>query len=164
MEQKDFIMNYGDQQPRSTQSPQKIDISSTHSNLPTKFSRTPPEVITSKSQVERVQVFKRVEQSMESFRSGQASCFQTLTNVIDKQLGATNKDRKHALNSYLPKLNTGFANENRNGNGSTTQPSQTSVPLVVFHKQPHPDGIDPVDHHLQAGNEEEKDEPILGRK
>jgi hypothetical protein len=66
---------------------------------------------------------------MENFRCGQTTRFQALTNVVDeldKWSGATDDEREHALNSYLPELKANFVDTNGNGNGSTTQPSQSS--------------------------------------
>jgi hypothetical protein len=163
-------MNYGNQQPRSTPSTQKVVFTPTHltvTNLPSGTSGSPPEVITPELREEKVRVFKRVEQSMENFRCGQTTRFQALTNIVDeldKWSGATDGEREHALNSYLPELKANFVNTNGNGNGSTMQPSRLSDPPIASHKRRLSEGNDLADHQSKPGNEEEEDELLPGRK
>jgi hypothetical protein len=160
-------MSHGDQQTRLSPSTKKNDIPSpfysTTASLPSGTSGTPPEVITSDSQEERVHIFKRVEQTMDSFRKGQSTRFQTLSNVIDKLdkwSDVTDGDREQALNAHMAELNASPVNLNGNDIGETSQPSRPNI----TDKQRHSDHEHLINHLSRAADDKEEDESVPKRK
>ena len=104
---------------------------------PITISGTPPEIVISKEQEEKVRVLKGIERSMEDFRAGKRTQFQTLANItdkLDKWSTATDEDREHALSTYLAELNSIPFNLTGNESSSITQPSGMSFPSSDLQK------------------------------
>ena len=112
-----------------------------HTNIagPSGTTNSPIKVIISNKQEEQVQVFKGVEQAMESFRDRKNTRFQMLTNIVnelDKWFEVTDNECKCSLNTYLTELNSTPLNLIGPGNKSRsiTQPSKMSIPLTNSQK------------------------------
>jgi hypothetical protein len=143
----------------------------TSSSAPKNVNTSDPssEVEVPSNQEERRRVFVRVEQIMESFRSGQNSRFQTLTSVVDeldKWSDVSDGERERAFISYLAEIraDSAVANGNQHELGSTTQPSRSSVPPIVPQKRLHDEVEDLVERLSRGGNEEEEDESTSGKR
>ena len=163
-------MSHGNQQPRTTVSSNKNVITTsqpTNTVLPSGSTRTPPLIVSTETQDEKVRVFKRIEQTMEGFQSKQASQFHTISNVIDelnKWTNTTDEDRDRALNTYMAEINSCTSGLPKNELTSSTQPSTSSFPLVVDQKRPQPGENGSPDHLFQTRDKEEEDESVHGRK
>ena len=79
------------------------------------------------TQEEKKRTFERVEREMEVFRKGEYTRFQALTHVaneLDKWVGASDKDKGKALDSYLAEINSLLAvqDEDRSATRGTSHP------------------------------------------
>jgi hypothetical protein len=161
-------MHNGEQQTGpSTVAHETVDTLSqpTLESIPTGSSNTPPEVVITPGQEERVRVLKRIEQSMDNFRNGLSTRFQVLTNLIDeldKWSNVTDEDRERALNTYMAEINasTSIPNDNR----QVTQPTRSSPPPIGLPKRRRPDVDDLVEQLSRGENDEAEDESGTSRK
>ena len=79
------------------------------------------------TQEEKKRTFERVEREMEVFRKGEYTRFQASTHVaneLDKWVGASDKDKGKALDSYLAEINSLLAvqDEDRSATRGTSHP------------------------------------------
>ena len=79
------------------------------------------------TQEEKKRTFERVEREMEVFRKGEYTRFQASTRVaneLDKWVGASDKDKGKALDSYLAEINSLLAvqDEDRSATRGTSHP------------------------------------------
>ena len=79
------------------------------------------------TQEEKKRTFERVEREMEVFRKGEYTRFQAskcVANELDKWVGASDKDKGKALDSYLTEINSHLAiqDENRSVTRGTPPP------------------------------------------
>jgi hypothetical protein len=87
----------------------------------------------STTQNEKEKVFERVDREMEVFRRGEYSRFQAssrVANELDKWVGASDKEKEKAFDSYLAEINSLLAvqDENRSATRGTSPPVGTTLP------------------------------------
>ena len=85
------------------------------------------------TQEEKERIFERVEREMESFRKGERTRFQTSTRVaneLDKWVGASDKEKGKAFDTYLAEINSLVAiqNEDQSNTRGTSSPARETLP------------------------------------